>query len=140
MSDERRGRRRRLVDDLENVVDEVNKVVKVAVVRGSEAAEAVGENLRDSIKDTIEGVRSARDSVVMVRVNRASLERLDELAESGIANSRSGAAAFLIAEGIKARKDLFDKMAEKIEEIRKAKQELRDMLDQDEGTGSSESG
>ena len=126
-------RGRKIVEDIETVVDEVNKGVRVIVARGSEAAETVGGSIRETIKDTLEGVRSSRDNVVMVRTNKESLDRLDELVEGGIANSRSEAAAFLIAEGIKARKGLFDKISEKIEEIRKTKDELRLLIEEEDG-------
>ena len=136
MDHEGRHRGRRIVEDIENVVDEVNKSVRVMVCRGSEAAETVGESIRDTIKETLHGVRSARDNVVMVRTNKDSLDRLDDLVEGGIANSRSEAAAFLIAEGIKARQGLFDRISEKIEEIRKAKEELRLLVDEEDGDGN----
>ncbi len=121
------------MEDIETVVDEVNKGVRVIVARGSEAAETVGESVRETIKDTLHGVRSSRDNVVMVRTNKESLDRLDELVEGGIANSRSEAAAFLIAEGIKARQGLFDRISEKIEEIRKTKEELRLLIEEEDG-------
>ena len=127
------NRGRKIVEDIETVVDEVNKGVRIIVARGSEAAETVGGSIRETIKDTLEGVRSSRDNVVMVRTNKDSLDRLDELVEGGIANSRSEAAAFLIAEGIKARQGLFDKISEKIEEIRKTKDELRLLIEEEDG-------
>ena len=127
-----KGRGEKLVEDVETLVDEASKVVRVAVIRGSEAAETVGENLRDTIKQTLKGVRAARDSVVMVRVNKDSLGRMDELVEAGLVGSRSEAAAFLIAEGIKTRQGLFDKIASKIDGIREAKEELRRLLDEDD--------
>lgn len=65
----------------------------------------------DLVRTTIEAVRTKRDNVVMVRVSRESLAKLDELADCGLTNSRSKAAAFLIAEGVKARKDLYAKIA-----------------------------
>lgn len=132
MPEDDKNRREKLADDVETLVDEVNKAVRVAVVRGSEAAGVVGDNLRDTIRQTMKGVRAARDSVVMVRVNKESLDRMDELVEAGVVNSRSEAAAFLIAEGITARQGLFDKISSKIDEIRKAKEELRKLLDEDE--------
>jgi Arc/MetJ-type ribon-helix-helix transcriptional regulator len=90
----------------------------------------------ESLKETIQNVRAARDSVVMVRVNKESLEKLDELVEAGIVNSRSEAAAFLIVEGTKARQGLFDRISSKIEEIRNAKQELKKLLEEDEDPSS----
>ena len=119
--------RRRLSDNVDEIVDEVNKTVRVAIVKGVDAAETIG----DSIRDTIQGMRGSRDNVVMVRVDKASLDRLDELVEAGIMSSRSEAAAFLVAEGIKARQPLFDRIGEKIQEIRRAKDELRQMVDED---------
>ena len=126
-SDSAQDERRRLSDNVDEIVDEVNKTVRVAIVKGVDAAETIGENIRD----TIQGMRGSRDNVVMVRVDKASLERLDDLVEAGIMSSRSEAAAFLIAEGIKARQPLFGRIGEKIQEIRRAKDELRQMVDED---------
>ena len=138
MEEEPKSMRRRILDDVEEIVGDVSKVVRVAVIRGSEAAESVGENLKETIKDTIHGGRSARDSVVMVRVDKESLSKLDDLVEAGLANSRSEAAAYLIGEGVKSRQGMFDKISEKIENIRKAKEELREILEQDDNPTASE--
>ena len=105
--------------------DEKGKVVKVAIKQGASAAETIGDN----IKGTIHEVRFKRDNVVMVRIDVDSLEKIDELVEAGISGSRSEAAAFLIVEGIKSRQGLFDKMADKVDEIRKARDELRQMIE-----------
>lgn len=117
--------KRRLTDNVEGLVDDVNKVVKVAIERGTDAAESLGENIRD----TFHGIRSSRDNVVMVRIDAESLARLDELVDAGIMGSRSEAAAFLISEGIKGRQPLFDRIAEKVQEIRRVKDELRNLVD-----------
>lgn len=138
MEDEPKNRRRRILDDVEEIVGDVSKVVRVAVIRGSEAAESVGENLKETIMDSIHGVRSNRDSVVMVRVDKESLAKLDDLVEAGLANSRSESAAYLIGEGVKSRKGMFDKIGEKIENIRKAKEELREILEQEDNPTPSE--
>ena len=128
-----------LREEIESLIEDANKVIKVAVVKGSEAAESVGENLRDTIKDTFQGARSVRDSVVMVRMDKDSLARLDELVEADIAGSRSEAAAFMITEGIKAKQDLFDAMADKLEQIRKTREELKGLLeDESNDTPASE--
>jgi Arc/MetJ-type ribon-helix-helix transcriptional regulator len=132
MSEQGKERRKKLIEDVETLVDDVGEAVRVAVISGSGAALSVGE----SLKETIQNVRAARDSVVMVRVNKESLEKLDELVEAGIVNSRSEAAAFLIVEGTKARQGLFDRISSKIEEIRNAKQELKKLLEEDEDPSS----
>ena len=64
----------------------------------------------------------------MVRVDADSLNKMDELVEAELAGSRSEAAAYLISEGIKSREPLFDAISAKVEEIRKAKEELRVLL------------
>ena len=124
MDNDEKDKQRGIVEDIEHLVEDVNRAVRKAVSHGSDAAESMGETLRETIK----GARSARDSVVMIRVDKESLARLDELVDSGLASSRSEAAAFLIGEGIKSRQPLFEKIAESIEQIRTAKDELRRLL------------
>lgn len=123
--EEQRGRKARFTEGIDTLVDEVNKVVRVAIVNSKTTAESIGDNIRDSVQ----GVRTNRDNVVMVRVDDESLGRVDELVEAGIVNSRSEAAALLITEGIKAKQGLFDRIAAKVEEIRQAKEELRRMVE-----------
>ncbi len=132
--DNNREEKRRLSENVDEIVDEVNKTVRTAIVKGVDAAENIGENIRD----TIQGMKGSRENVVMVRVDRASLDRLDDLVEAGIMGSRSEAAAYLIAEGIRARQGLFDRIGEKIGEIRRAKEELRRLVD--EGDDADPSG
>lgn len=90
---------------------------------------AISENVKDAIRNM---AGSSRNNVVMVRVTEESLAQLNQLVEAGIAGSRSEAAAFLIGSGAHARKDLFEKIAEKVEEIRKAREELRHLIETDE--------
>jgi len=117
----------RLGEGIDNLVEEVQKVVKVAIKQGASAAETIGDN----IKGTIHEVRFKRDNVVMVRMDVDSLEKIDQLVEAGISGSRSEAAAFLIVEGVKSRQGLFDRMTDKVEEIRKAREDLRQMVEDD---------
>ena len=131
--DKDREDKRRLSENVDEIVDEVNKTVRTAIVKGVDAAENIGENIRD----TIQGMKGSRENVVMVRVDRASLDRLDDLVEAGIMGSRSEAAAYLIAEGIRARQGLFDRIGEKIGEIRRAKEELRRLVDEGDDADSS---
>ncbi len=123
--------RRRLSDNVDGIVNKVNEVVREAITESVDVAESIGGN----IIETVERARSNRSNVVMVRVDKASLERVDELVEAGIMGSRSEAAAFLIGEGIKGRQGLFDRIAEKIQEIRNVKDELRNLVDEDYGDG-----
>ena len=108
---------------------EVDKVHADDDSVGDAIGEVLGATVGESLRTTIESVRSKRDNVVMIRVSRESLAKLDELVDCGLTNSRSEAAAFLIAEGIKARKDLYEKIAEQSRVIREAKERLKDLLD-----------
>lgn len=78
-----------------------------------------------------------RNNVVMVRVDEENLNRIDELVESGQFSSRSEATAFLINEGIKAKQQMFEKMAEKVSQIQELRTELEAMIAED--TKASES-
>ena len=115
--------KKRITEGIEIIVDEAESAVKSAIRRSG--AEALSGNL----KETIQSALSSRKNVVMVRLNQDSLERLDELVEAEVVSSRSEASAFLIGKGIKASEELFSRISEKIEVIRAARQELRDLLD-----------
>jgi Arc/MetJ-type ribon-helix-helix transcriptional regulator len=100
-----------------------------------EVAQKTGEVINkatESIGKAIESALSARDHVVMVRVNDESLKRLDALVQSGIFKSRSEAAAFLISEGIQAQRALFERIAEKISEIERLRSELKSIVNTEE--------
>ncbi len=127
--------RRTIFEGIGDIVEEMNQTVRTTVEKGTARAEKLGENL----KETIHGMRTGRDNVVMVRVDDNSKSKLDELLDAGIVNSRSEAAAFLIAEGIKARSQLFDTISGKVEDIRNKKEELRRLLEEEgEAMPSSE--
>ena len=113
----------------ERVIRNVSQTVTDAVIRGTDEAVTVAENIKETIKSRTSTERGTRDNVVMVRVDADSLGKLDELVEAELAGSRSEAAAFLISEGIKSREPLFDTISAKVAEIRKAKEELREMLE-----------
>ena len=136
MSEDRPNQERRtIIEGIGGIVEEMNQTLRTTVEKGTAHAERLGENLKESIQ----GMRAGRDNVVMVRVDDDSKSKLDELLEAGLVNSRSEAAAFLIAEGIKARSQLFDTISGKVEDIRKKKEELRRLLEEDgEATPASE--
>ena len=120
MSEDNEPRKKRLSEGIEIIIDEAKSAASLAV----SGAETIGE----SLKETLQGALSARNNVVMVRLNKESLIKLDDLVESGIGSSRSEAAAFLIGEGAKARSELYERISEKTAQIRKTKEELRDLL------------
>lgn len=127
MTEKGKGRKR-ISEHIEVIVDEAKSAAADAIHQ----SESIGENL----KQTLQGALSARENVVMVRLNKQSLGRLDELVDAGVVSSRSEAAAFLIGEGIKARAPLFERMSAKVEEIRRVKEELQDLLNEPADEGS----
>ena len=120
MSEDNEPRKKRLSEGIEIIIDEA----KSAASQAFSGAETIGESLEETLQDAL----SARNNVVMVRLNKESLIKLDDLVESGIVSSRSEAAAFLIGEGVKARSGLYDRISEKTAQIRKAKEELPALL------------
>ncbi len=68
-----------------------------------------------------ESNRTTRDRVVGVRVDRATLKAIDLLVESGVFDTRSQAASWLIRAGIDAQGDLFDRIATTAAQIRDLK-------------------
>ena len=118
--------RRRILIGLENVAEEIGTAVDEAIGAASEG-----------IRETMTRVRAKRENVVTARLDDESIAKLDELVEAGVTGSRSEAAAFLIVEGIKAKKSTFDRIQDKVEEIREKREELRRLLEDEEGTPSS---
>ena len=119
----------------ERVIRGVETVGKglTEVGRGVRDAAAAGvENVRETVRNRIPNERQTRDNVVMVRVDKDSLDRMDDLIEAGVVGSRSEAANYLITEGIKSRQQYFDVVASKVEEIRRAKEELRRLTVEEE--------
>ena len=112
-----------------------------------ESAEIIGDRVKraaDVVKKGLstgaEGVSSvvkralhSRDHVLMVRINDESLERITDLKDAGLFRSRSEAAAYLIAEGIATKSDLFDRIQTKIKQIQEIKDELRALAEGQEG-------
>ena len=118
--------KKRIIEGIEIIVDEAKSAAKSAIRKTG------ADSIRENLKETVENVLAAREKVVMVRLNKESLIRIDELVEAQLVKSRSEGAAFLIGEGIQRRHELFDRIAQKVENIRKAKEELHNLLAQDE--------
>ena len=131
MDDNSKNPENSLKQQIETLVEDANNVLNSAAISSSKTAQSVKGKVRDTINETRDAVRSARDSVVMVRINKTSLSRIDELVEAKIVRSRSEAAAFLIDKGIESKQQLFDIMAEKLEQIRKTRDELSQLLKDD---------
>jgi len=80
----------------------------------------VAHSIRDILKE--------RGNVIMTRLSDEDLEEIDALVEVELFKSRSEAVAYFIHEGIKARKDLFEKVKPTVDKIRQLKKEARETL------------
>lgn len=85
---------------------------------------SLGRTIRESINQALEG----RANVLMVRVNDDTLRAIDELVQAGLFKTRSEAAAFLLHEGMKARRDILDSISETARRIEELRQQLRARL------------
>ncbi len=78
------------------------------------------------LKQSVEEMgQTARDQVVMVRVDEATLEHLDAWVTAGAVKSRSEAAALFIREGLKVRADELAKLRDALREVQEAQARLK---------------
>jgi len=82
-------------------------------------------DLRDLLAPFFGAKGAPRENVVMVRLGDEGVQKLDELVEAGLFGSRSEAAAFLVGAGIHAQRDLFARIADQAEEIKRLRELLR---------------
>ncbi|MFC2160911.1 hypothetical protein ACFLRX_04585 [Acidobacteriota bacterium] len=85
----------------------------------------------ESIKKVLDRTLSSRNTVLTIRVDDESNQKLNMLVDSGIFRSRSESAAFLINEGIKSQESLFSKIAAKLVKIDKIKMELSSIVSEE---------
>lgn len=82
----------------------------------------VAPTLRDSVERLGE---SARDQVVMVRIDEPTRKKLDAWVETGAVKSRSEAAALFIREGLGVRESELADLKEALEGVNEARARLR---------------
>jgi mitochondrial fission protein ELM1 len=93
--------------------------------------EKIAVRTAESIKKVIDKALASRNTVLTIRVNDESNQKLNMLVEAGLFKSRSESAAFLIHEGIKSQEPLFAKMTTKMKQIEKIKKELKNIVSQE---------
>ncbi len=74
-----------------------------------------------ALRDVLKG----RGNIVMTRVADEDLASMDLLVEAGLFTSRSECAAFLIRQGLEARKDLLERVKDTAEKIRQLKEKVK---------------
>ncbi len=82
----------------------------------------VASNLKQSVQEMGD---TARDQVVMVRVDAETAGRLDAWMETGAVRSRSEAAALFIREGLKVRESELTRLRGALDEVHAARDRLR---------------
>ncbi len=85
----------------------------------------------ESIKKVIEKALASRNTVMTIRVNDESNQKMNMLVDAGLFKSRSESAAFLIQEGIKRREDLFKKIEGKLQKMEKLREELKSIVSEE---------
>jgi len=85
----------------------------------------------ESIRRVLDNALSARNTVLTIRVNDESNKKLTMLVDAGLFKSRSESAAFLIQEGIKRQKTLFEKITTKLKKIDELREELKDIISEE---------
>ncbi len=93
--------------------------------------EKIAVKTAESIKKVIDKAMVARNTVLTIRVNDESNEKLRMLVDVGLFKSRSESAAFLIQEGIKSQEALFAKISTKLKKIDKIKEELKNIVSEE---------
>lgn len=93
--------------------------------------EKLATRTAESIKRVIDKALASRNTVLTIRVNDESNEKLGMLVEAGLFKSRSESAAFLIQEGIKRQENLFDKISSKLKKVDKIREELKNIVSEE---------
>ena len=96
-----------------------------------EQVEEFASKTFESLKKRIEKALADRNTVLTIRVNDDTNKKLNMLVEAGLFKSRSECAAFLIEEGARFHEDLFQKIEEKMIEIDRLREELRNMVEKE---------
>ena len=83
----------------------------------------LSSDLRDSLAEL---GQAPRDQVLMLRVDKESIELLDAWVETGAARSRSEAAALFLKEGLKVRAPELRELSEALQQVQEARRRLRE--------------
>lgn len=106
---------------------------------GGEGARVVV--VQASMEDAVKALgRGTRDQVVMTRIDSDTARTLDRWVDSGIAKSRSEAAALFLQEGLKIRQKELDELGGALEALESARETLRSKLRTIMGGGEAETG
>lgn len=111
--------------------EEKEKKKQSALDEFGNQVEKMAVRTAESIKKVIDKALSSRNTVLTIRVNDESNNKLNMLVDSGLFRSRSESAAFLIQEGIKKQEVLFEKISSKLERIEKIRDDLKKIVSEE---------
>ncbi|UCH32292.1 MAG: hypothetical protein JSV05_02630 [Candidatus Bathyarchaeota archaeon] len=103
-------------EDAEGTKNGKKIMVKMRCPEGEDA-----DKIKEKVLMRLDKELGGRTNVVMTRLNDEDLKQIDGLVEVDAFKTRSEAAAFFIKEGLKARKDLFQKVMPTVDKIRELK-------------------
>lgn len=84
----------------------------------------LGRTVEENVRTALQG----RGNVLMVRVNDETLQHIDTLLQAGLFKTRSEAAAYLLYEGIRSKREVFDRVTATASEIARLRDEMRTTL------------
>ena len=105
--------------------EDLSRVVEASLQQTAKGLELALSKLRDALE---KGFAGPSYVVSSVRLPQRDLEVVDALVEAGVFKSRSEAVAFFAHKGIEASKPLFEEALAKLEELKKAREKLREEL------------
>ncbi len=105
--------------------EDLSRVVEASLQQTAKGLELALSKLRDALE---KGFAGPSYVVSSVRLPQRDLEVVDALVEAGVFKSRSEAVAFFAHKGIEASKPLFEEALAKLEELKRAREKLREEL------------
>lgn len=105
--------------------EDLSRVVEASLQQTAKGLELALSKLRDALEKGFAGPSYVISSV---RLPQRDLEVVDALVEAGVFKSRSEAVAFFAHKGIEASKPLFEEALAKLEELKRAREKLREEL------------
>lgn len=112
---------------VEVTAGEKRNVAQAASAAAASTASAV-LGAAGSLGKAVAGTVSNRDHVVLVRVSAETLHQVDRLVDGEVARNRAEGIAFLIAEGIKANRELFARLASISDEVAAMRTQVREVV------------
>lgn len=88
----------------------------------------IASMLAGPMRRTLYAAPPSRSNVVASRIGDEELRAMDMLVEAGLFKTRSEAVAYLVSEGIKARRDMLDRVSGTLQEIRRIRGEAEEHM------------